>query len=142
MMKRLLLAGLLAAVILPVAVLGSTAAERLGLDREGDRVLNGGRWYGVPGILENAGLAADIDASAIIGDRWVREQLDGGGENAAKPEATTWTPGASMEAMPAAARPASERRRRRMVIPSIRWWRCPRRSAAGRTGRRAPAAAS
>lgn len=68
---------------LPVAVLGSTAAERLGLDRAGDRVLIGGRWYGVLGILETAGLAADLDASAILGDRWVRDQLDGDGEIAA-----------------------------------------------------------
>ena len=68
---------------LPVAVLGATAAERLGLDRAGDRVLIGGRWYGVLGILETAGLAADLDASAILGDRWVRDQLDGDGEIAA-----------------------------------------------------------
>ena len=68
---------------LPVAVLGATAAERLGLDRAGDRILIGGQWYGVLGILETAGLAEELDAAAILGDRWVRERLGGDGEIAA-----------------------------------------------------------
>ncbi|MFT4215184.1 MAG: ABC transporter permease [Microbacterium sp.] len=62
---------------LPVAVLGSTAAERLGIDRAGDRILVGGEWYGVLGILGSAGLAADIDTAVILGDRWVREHYAG-----------------------------------------------------------------
>ncbi|MFT4235524.1 MAG: ABC transporter permease [Microbacterium sp.] len=62
---------------LPVVVLGSTAAERLGIDRAGDRVLIGGEWYGVLGILDTAGLATDIDTAAILGDRWVREHFTG-----------------------------------------------------------------
>jgi len=58
---------------LPVTVLGATAAERLGIHQPGDRVLIGGEWYGVIGILESAGLATDIDTAAIIGDQWVRD---------------------------------------------------------------------
>lgn len=57
---------------LPVAVLGSTAAERLGIDRVGDRILIGGEWYGVLGVLDSAGLASGIDTAVILGDRWVR----------------------------------------------------------------------
>ncbi len=62
---------------LPVAVLGATAAERLGIHRPGDRVWIGGEWYGVLGILDSAGLASDIDTAAILGDRWVRERFSG-----------------------------------------------------------------
>lgn len=62
---------------LPVTVLGSTAAERLGVDRAGDRILIGGEWYGVLGILESAGLATDIDTAAILGDQWVRDHYTG-----------------------------------------------------------------
>lgn len=62
---------------LPVVVLGSTAAERLGVDRAGDRILIGGEWYGVLGILDSAGLAADIDTAAILGDQWVRDHYTG-----------------------------------------------------------------
>jgi putative ABC transport system permease protein len=62
---------------LPVVVLGETAAERLGIERAGDRVLIGGEWYGVLGILESAGLAAAIDTAAILGDEWVRDHFTG-----------------------------------------------------------------
>ncbi|WP_159502177.1 ABC transporter permease [Microbacterium sp. 18062] len=62
---------------LPVTVLGATAAERLGVDRAGDRVLIGGEWYGVLGVLESAGLATDIDTAAILGDAWTREHFAG-----------------------------------------------------------------
>ncbi|MFT3799368.1 ABC transporter permease [Microbacterium sp.] len=62
---------------LPVAVLGATAAERLGIDRAGDRILVGGEWYGVLGILDSAGLATGIDTSVILGDQWVREHYSG-----------------------------------------------------------------
>ncbi len=61
---------------LPVVVLGATAAERLGIDRPGDRVWIGGEWYGVLGILESAGLATDIDTAAILGDEYVRARFD------------------------------------------------------------------
>lgn len=63
---------------LPVTVLGATAAERLGIDRAGDRVWIGDQWYGVLGILGSAGLASDIDTAAILGDRWVQESFEGG----------------------------------------------------------------
>ncbi|MEV7693598.1 ABC transporter permease [Microbacterium sp. NPDC089189] len=62
---------------LPVTVLGHTAAERLNIDRAGDRVYIGGQWYGVLGVLDPAGLAADIDTAAILGDRWVRDTIAG-----------------------------------------------------------------
>ena len=62
---------------LPVTVLGATAAERLGIQRPGDRVWIGGQWYGVLGILDSAGLAGDLDTAAILGDRWVRASFEG-----------------------------------------------------------------
>ncbi|MCL2595174.1 MAG: ABC transporter permease [Promicromonosporaceae bacterium] len=61
---------------LPVTVLGATAAQRLGVERAGDRVFIGGQWYGVLGILADSGLAGGIiETSAILGDRWVRERF-------------------------------------------------------------------
>ena len=62
---------------LPVTVLGNVAAQRLGIDEPGGLVWIGDRWYGVLGILESAGLAHDIDASAILGDQWVRDIFTG-----------------------------------------------------------------
>lgn len=55
---------------LPVTVLGSSAAARLGITEPGVRVWIGGQWYAVIGILKSAGLAAEIDAAAFIGDEW------------------------------------------------------------------------
>jgi putative ABC transport system permease protein len=53
----------------PVAVLGSVAAERLGIDRihPDQRIWLGGRCFTVTGILEPTPLAADIDVSALVG---------------------------------------------------------------------------
>ncbi|WP_214318364.1 ABC transporter permease [Nonomuraea sediminis] len=53
----------------PVAVLGSAAAERLGIARvhPGQRVWLGGQWFYVAGILRPATLAPEIDASVLIG---------------------------------------------------------------------------
>ncbi|MFI6600736.1 ABC transporter permease [Nonomuraea sp. NPDC050536] len=53
----------------PVAVLGSLAAERLGIARvhPGQRVWLGGQWFYVAGILRPATLAPEIDASVLIG---------------------------------------------------------------------------
>lgn len=63
---------------LPTAVLGATAAERLGIDRAGDRVLIGGEWYGVIGILAPAGIVDSLDAAVFLGDRWIAEHLRAG----------------------------------------------------------------
>jgi putative ABC transport system permease protein len=54
---------------LPVAVLGSAAAERLGIDRiySGERIWLGGQWFYVAGILKPALLASEIDSSVLVG---------------------------------------------------------------------------
>jgi putative ABC transport system permease protein len=53
----------------PVAVLGSVAAQQLGIDRvyPGKRIWLGGQWFDVAGILQPSPLAPDIDVSALIG---------------------------------------------------------------------------
>ena len=54
---------------LPVVVLGSVAAERLGIDdvATAPMVWIGDRWFAVIGILDPFELAQDIDRSALIG---------------------------------------------------------------------------
>jgi putative ABC transport system permease protein len=54
---------------LPVAVLGSVAAQQLGIDRvyPDQRIWLGGRWFNVAGILNSSPLVPDIDVSALIG---------------------------------------------------------------------------
>jgi putative ABC transport system permease protein len=53
----------------PVAVLGSAAAQRLGIDRvhSDQRIWLGGQWFNVAGILMPSPLEPDIDSSALIG---------------------------------------------------------------------------
>lgn len=53
----------------PSVVLGSVAAERLGItDVDGDPLaFIGGRWFAVIGVLDPVPLAPDIDRSAMIG---------------------------------------------------------------------------
>jgi putative ABC transport system permease protein len=53
----------------PVAVLGATAAQRLGIDRiyPGERIWLGGQWFYVAGILTPAALAPEIDSSVLVG---------------------------------------------------------------------------
>jgi putative ABC transport system permease protein len=53
----------------PVAVLGSEAAQRLGIDRvwPGERIWASGQWFYVAGILHPATLAPEIDSSVLIG---------------------------------------------------------------------------
>jgi putative ABC transport system permease protein len=53
----------------PVVVLGSVAAQRLGIDRTfpEQRVWLGGQWFSVAGVLEASPLEPDIDNSALIG---------------------------------------------------------------------------
>jgi putative ABC transport system permease protein len=54
---------------LPVVVLGSVTAERLGITdvRDGVQVWLGGQWFTVIGIMEPLELAPDLDTSAVIG---------------------------------------------------------------------------
>jgi putative ABC transport system permease protein len=53
----------------PVAVLGATAAQLLGIDRirPGMRIWAGGQWFYITGILNPAVLAPQIDSAALIG---------------------------------------------------------------------------
>jgi putative ABC transport system permease protein len=53
----------------PVAVLGSAAAQRLGIGRlyPDQRIWLGGQWFNVAGILRPSPLVPDIDNSALIG---------------------------------------------------------------------------
>ena len=53
----------------PVAVLGATAAQLLGIDRirPGMRILAGGQWFYVTGILNHAVLAPELDSAVLIG---------------------------------------------------------------------------
>ncbi len=53
----------------PVAVLGSAAARRLGVDRlhPDQRIWLGGQWFNVAGILRPSPLETDLDTSALIG---------------------------------------------------------------------------
>src|SRR5215467_6188757 len=54
---------------LPVAVLGATAARRLGIDRvlPGERIWLGGQWFSVAGIIRPAVLAPEIDSAVLVG---------------------------------------------------------------------------
>ncbi|HKA85153.1 MAG TPA: ABC transporter permease [Acidimicrobiales bacterium] len=54
---------------LPVVVLGSVTADRLGITDVGDgvQVWLGGQWFTVIGIMEPLELAPDLDTSAVIG---------------------------------------------------------------------------
>ena len=53
----------------PVAVLGASAAQRLGIDRvyPGERIWLGGIWFYVAGILNPAVLAPQVDTSVLVG---------------------------------------------------------------------------
>jgi putative ABC transport system permease protein len=54
---------------LPVVVLGSAAAQRLGIDRvhPGERVWMGNKWFYLAGILAPAVLTPEIEGAALIG---------------------------------------------------------------------------
>lgn len=66
---------------LPVTVLGSAAAARMGITEPGVRVWIGEQWYTVIGILDSAGLAESIDASAFLGDHWAAEHVSAKGDD-------------------------------------------------------------
>jgi len=53
----------------PVAVLGATTAQLLGIDHiyAGERIWVGGQWFYIDGILKPAVLATAIDTSVLIG---------------------------------------------------------------------------
>ena len=61
----------------PAVVLGSTAAERLGISRAGPdvQVWLGEQWFTVVGILEPVPLAPEIDTSALVGFPVAEERL-------------------------------------------------------------------
>lgn len=52
----------------PAVVLGSKAAERLGIVTPGSQVLIGGTTFTVVGILDPVPLASELDSAAIVGD--------------------------------------------------------------------------
>jgi putative ABC transport system permease protein len=53
----------------PVAVLGATSAQLLGIDRvyPRERIWVGGQWFYLIGILRPAVLASDIDSAVVVG---------------------------------------------------------------------------
>jgi putative ABC transport system permease protein len=53
----------------PVAVLGATSAQLLGIDHvyAGERIWAGGQWFYLAGILKPAVLASDIDSAVLVG---------------------------------------------------------------------------
>jgi putative ABC transport system permease protein len=57
----------------PAVVLGSTAAERLGIDETGVNVWLGERWFTVVGILDPVELDPTLDSAALIGLPIARE---------------------------------------------------------------------
>ena len=61
----------------PVAVLGATAAQLLGIDRvyPGERIWVGGQWFYLTGILKPAVLASAIDTSVLVGYPAARKYL-------------------------------------------------------------------
>ena len=65
---------------LPAVVLGSKAAERLGIDRVGVQVWIGDRWFTVVGILDPVELAPDLDTAALVGFPAARQLLGDDGE--------------------------------------------------------------
>jgi putative ABC transport system permease protein len=62
----------------PFAVLGSAAAQRLGIDRiwPGERIWIGGQWFYVTGILRHSVLAPEIDSMVLIGYPAARTYLN------------------------------------------------------------------
>ncbi|POM26961.1 putative ABC transporter permease YknZ [Actinomadura rubteroloni] len=59
----------------PAVVLGSVAADRLGVQEAGTPVWIDDRWYTVTGILGPAPLAPDIERSALVGWQTARDRL-------------------------------------------------------------------
>ena len=80
----------------PVAVLGSAAADRLGIDRihADQRIWLGGQWFNVAGILKPSPLTPEIDDSALVGypaaQRYLGYVSLVGGEQQAGPPGTIY----------------------------------------------------
>lgn len=78
----------------PVVVLGSTAAQQLGIDRADQRIWLGGQWFSVVGILKQTPLAPDVANSALIGYPAAEKYLDYvnvvGGEQVAGPPSSIY----------------------------------------------------
>jgi putative ABC transport system permease protein len=62
----------------PTVVLGSKAAERLGIDRVGRQVWLGGRTFTVIGIMDALPLSPDLDRAALIGAAVAGERFNAG----------------------------------------------------------------
>jgi putative ABC transport system permease protein len=65
----------------PVAVLGATAAQRLGIDRiwPEERIWVGNHWFYLAGILNPAALAPEIDSAVLLGFPAAEKYLAYGG---------------------------------------------------------------
>ena len=61
----------------PVAVLGATSAQLLGIDHvyPGERIWVGGQWFYLAGILRPAVLASDLDSAVLVGFPAARKYL-------------------------------------------------------------------
>jgi putative ABC transport system permease protein len=61
----------------PVAVLGATSAQLLGIGRvyPGERIWVGGQWFYLAGVLRPAVLASDIDSAVLVGYPAARKYL-------------------------------------------------------------------
>jgi putative ABC transport system permease protein len=53
----------------PVAVLGATTAQLLGIDRiyPGERIWVGGQWFSLAGVLRPSVLASDLNSAVLVG---------------------------------------------------------------------------
>lgn len=62
----------------PATVLGASAAQQLGIGRIGPdtRVLVGGEWFTVVGVLQPAALAPELDSAALVGWQVAQSELD------------------------------------------------------------------
>jgi putative ABC transport system permease protein len=70
----------------PVAVLGASAAQRMGIDHvyRGERIWLGGQWFYLAGILAPAVLAPEIDTSVLVGYTAAERYLGYTGTDAGK----------------------------------------------------------
>jgi putative ABC transport system permease protein len=60
----------------PTVVLGSVAAQRLGIDQAGSRIQIGGKWFDVIGVMDSLTLSPDIDRSVLVGNPIAQTMFD------------------------------------------------------------------